>query len=266
MKINNFVRSSFIIKTNVFLDMKIAYQKTNNPNIDIIELDGKLIGNGALELQGYLYTRLDKGKFYQLMNLKGVQKIDALGIKVICDFVNRGMRIGLFNVEGEIRMMLRMSGKEEMVNIYNEMNADKVFSMFEKEVSWTEDKSTQGLKNRKYPRISTDFPAEFKYHPGHNGVISGMARVINLSEGGLLAGHIVAMNTKNGEILSRPRISGQELYGMNFRLNGGSDVVETNGECIREFSSNDKVSAGIRFKGMSQDHKEKIRDYVYNVF
>ena len=58
---------------------------------------------------------------------------------------------------------------------------------------------------------------------------------MNLSEGGLFVDHIMVMNTKNGKILSRPEIFGHELYGINFKLNGSSDVVETKGECVSEF-------------------------------
>ncbi|MGR3219172.1 MAG: PilZ domain-containing protein [Candidatus Anammoxibacter sp.] len=241
--------------------MKITNHKTDNPEIDLIELAGELIGSGAIELQDYLYGRLDKGWRYQLMNLQSVHRVDGLGIKVICDFVKRAMAIGLFNVEADIRMMLRLSGKEGLVRLYNETDSAKVVTMFENDVIKADIKN-EGPKNRLHTRITTGFQAEFKYHPCHNGVITGRTRVINLSEGGLMACDISAVHEKNGETVKNPELEGQELYGMNFRLNGDSDVIEARGECIREYRENDKLCAGIRFKDINNDHKEKIRDYV----
>ncbi|MGR3318739.1 MAG: PilZ domain-containing protein [Candidatus Anammoxibacter sp.] len=90
--------------------------------------------------------------------------------------------------------------------------------------------------------------------------------MINLSEGGLMAYDISAIHDKNGKTVENPALVGQELYGMNFRLNGGNDVIDTKAECVREFRNNEKLSAGIRFKDMSKDNREKISDYINNSF
>lgn len=240
--------------------MKITLHNTHNPNVKIIEPLGELTGNGALELQNYLYTCLDEGKHNLLINLKHVKNIDSLGIIILEHFVNRGIHFRLFNAGTDIRSMLRISGKESILSIYNETDCDKVASLFEKEILGKKDKG--GIKNRRHPRINTFFPADFKYNPGHNGVISCKANILNLSEGGALADQILAIDAKKGEITVPSEIAGQELYGLRFELNGGSGFIETIGKCVREFKKGEKLSAGIRFKGMKKDYKKMIRDYV----
>jgi len=215
----------------------------------------------ATELERYLYGRLDQAKYYLLINLKHVETIDSLGIKALEHFINRGVRVRLLNARSKISAILRMSGKDALVKICDMADSKNAASLFEKEVLGK--KAKGGIKKRRHPRIDTFFSAYFKYHPGHNGVISAKTNILNLSEGGALAGQIIALNTKNGEILGQPEIAGQELYDLKFKLNGGPEFIKTKAECAREIKTDTKMSAGIRFKGMKIDCKGMIRDYVY---
>lgn len=245
--------------------MKITRDKTKNSRIEIVSLYGNLEDEGALDLRNYLFAGLDKRRMYQLFDLQHVKKIDALGIQILSYFAHRGIMIGLFHVEAEIRMMLRVSGKEDIINIYNEIDRDKVISRFESDVLKAKGKHEKSIENRRYQRVAVNFPTAFNYYQNHNDLILGRAKVVNISEGGLLVHHIVAMSKNSGQMLSRPDIYGKEFFYLNFLLNGKpNNVVETKGKCVREFRSGETLAAGICFKDMSQDSKAMVRNLVNN--
>ncbi len=126
-------------------------------------------------------------------------------------------------------------------------------------------KAGHGTNNRAYPRVSTLIPTEFKYHPGHNGVISGKANILNLSEGGLLMGEVTASHEKSGEGITDPVIEGEELYDLRFELTDNLGAVETKGECVRENKTQkNEISAGISFRDIKQDSTQRIRSYIQN--
>ena len=243
--------------------MKIKSQCTSNPKVQIIEVSSNLTGRGAIELQEYLLKRLDEGKLYQIINLKHVRKIDGLGINILHKLISRGMRICLFNVRTEIRGMIRLSGKDDLIKTYKETDCDKVVSKFEKEM--LEEKSTfkDDVKRRCFQRVNTSLQTEFKSLTSHNGEITYRAVIENLSEGGVLINKINAFNKKTEEIVNALEMVGKELRDINFSLNGGSQLIETNGECVWEDGVNEEGYAGIRFKNIKQNHKEMIKDYVY---
>ena len=81
----------------------------SNPKIEVIEVIGGLIGNGALEIQTRLYRCLDEGRCCQIIDLEHVNQIDGLGITILENFVSRGLQIRLINVKPEIQGMIRMA-------------------------------------------------------------------------------------------------------------------------------------------------------------
>jgi anti-anti-sigma factor len=242
--------------------MKITSYRTYNPKIEVIEVKGDLTGRGAMELKEYLYSCLDESKCKYIINLKHARKINGLGISILVDLIRRGMQIRLFNISSEVRSMLRLSKKEDIIKVYNETDCDKVVSLFEKETLEEKDKGKDYIMGRRHPRIDTFFLAEFKYHPGHNGVVMCKADILNLSKGGIFADKIKTINTKTGKIVSRLEIAGQEFFDLRFKLNGSSEFIETKGECVWEKKKDENLCIGIRFKGMSKIYTDRIGDYV----
>jgi hypothetical protein len=123
---------------------------------------------------------------------------------------------------------------------------------------WTEHRTNI----RVYRRIGTLLPVEFKYHPGHNGAISGKANILNLSEGGLLIGEIRVCHENSGEGIPDPVIEGEELYDLRFKLLGGFGAIDARGECVRGDKTHSDVRAGISFKDIKQDDMQRIRSYI----
>jgi anti-anti-sigma regulatory factor len=250
--------------------MNIISKRTSNKNIHIMVILSELTGRGAMEIEEHLFASLDEGKCYQIINLKHVQKIDGLGINILHKFVSRGMLIRLFNVSTEIRGMLRLSGKENVIKTYKEIDCNKVVSIFEKEISEKKDTVKNTSRGRRHPRINTLFLTEFKYHPDHNGVAVCKANVLNLSEGGILADIIMVIGKKTGEKVNKPEIVGKELYDLRFNLtrpceDGSSEFFETKGVCVWEEKKNGRLCVGIRFKDTRKENEDKVRDYVYKM-
>lgn len=242
--------------------MKFMYGYSKNPEIEILNIIGDLTGGGAIKLKEHLYLSLDKGKCCILLNLKSVENIDGLGIKVICDMVNRGMQIGLFNVNADIRMMFKMDRKEGIVKVYNGIDSEKVINSFEKDISIGKRKSQKLPKKRCHCRIKTDFPVEFKYFLSDTSVVLGKGRVINLSEGGMFANEILAFNTMGDEEIYNHTILEKDLHEIIFKLNSGPDIIEISGKCVREFRCEGILSAGILFEQMKQSDRNLIKEYV----
>lgn len=241
-----------MIKTNKPIDKKIV----------IIAPIGSLSGSYALGFQDYLNDCLDEAKCFQLIDLKRLDNIDGLGIKALYDFMERGGQVRLFNVNHQIRWMLEMGKGDNAITIYDESNIDLVVSMFEKEISDNEYRIKSARKSRQHVRVDTDLRAEFKYHPAHNGVITGRANVINLSESGMLADEISLFCETKGVSIDRPVINDIELYDIQFRLDKETEHIKTDGRCIRIIEKFDKLCAGIRFEKMQIGHRDKIKDFI----
>ncbi len=243
--------------------MNISSLHTQTIKTKIINIMSEMTGNSAINLQRDFFKYLDEGKCYLLINLKHVKKIDGLGIRFLEHFAKRGVYIGLFNVGVGLRYMLMISGREQHFKIYEETEPDEVVSVFEKERL---EVNTNGpcIKKRHYPRIGTSFQAGLKYQPVNNGVILDKATILNLSENGLLASHITALNSKDVEPVTFSKTNANNLYDIKFRLNGHSYPFEIKGECVRETMTKGRSCVGIRFKDMKHDYKIMTRDFVLN--
>ncbi|KHE90603.1 MAG: PilZ domain-containing protein [Candidatus Scalindua rubra] len=115
---------------------------------------------------------------------------------------------------------------------------------------------------RVYRRVNTLLPVAFKYHPSHNGVISGKANILNLSEGGLLVGEISVCHEDSGEDILDPVMEGEELYDLRFELLGGFGAIHARGDCVRSLKAHRDVRVGIRFKDIKESDIRKVRSYV----
>lgn len=114
--------------------MKIKTYTHSNPEIEILEINGELTGQGAIRFEEYLYSSLDRGSFSKIINLKYMKKADGLGLNVLEYFINHGMRIRLFNAGLEMQKLLNISGKGAIIKLYNCQEPDEAALLFEKEI------------------------------------------------------------------------------------------------------------------------------------
>lgn len=232
----------------------------SNPQIETIGVVGGLTGNGALELQSRLYRCLDKGRCYQIIDLEHVNQIDGLGVEILENCMSRGLQIRLINVKPEILGMIRIAKKESLLNIiYNEKDYARAASLLEKDISERKVLPKEGLlKKRQHHRVETSFPSEFKYSVDGGATLCS-ANILNLSEGGVLASLIVAVNENTREAVA---MAEREIYDLKFKLNGDETSITTRGKCVREFMTGETLCAGIHFDDVNHHQRELIRTFV----
>lgn len=243
--------------------MKISTYSHSNTEIEIIEISGELTGRNAVRLEEYLYTSLDEGRCSKIINLKNMKKADGLGIRVLENFINRGMRIRFLNAGLEILNLLKLSGKDDIIKLYDCHEPHEAILLFENEIHEEKSALKDDIKKRDFQRVDTSLQTEFKTQSSHSGEITYRAVIKNLSEGGILINQINTCNKKTEDTANALQMVYKELSQIKFSLNGVSRLVETNGECVWEASVNEERYVGVRFKNMKQNHNEMIMDYVY---
>ncbi|GAB60827.1 MAG: STAS domain-containing protein [Candidatus Jettenia sp.] len=261
----NFIREKQKIKEMITCTvMKIISHPSyaGGSAIQVLEIFGEIIGQEVFELEWYLYTCLDEGRYNLLIDLRQVKKIDGLGIQIFKNVISRGMQIRLFNVGPDIQRMLRISGNADFVKIYYETDCDQVISSFKKDIEEKKRIINGNIIKRCYPRIHTFFQASFQSHAGNSSTISCRANIINLSEGGVFAEILTAIDAKSGEIVRCADIEGQGLRNFEFSLNDSSETVKAQGQCVREIMNGHKAYAGIQFQDMEQEGKDKVQAYI----
>ncbi len=233
-----------------------------NNEVNVVESLRNMNARESEELQEYLFGCLDKGKNIHLINCANVKKIDGLGINTICYFIERGMHINLFNVHSEVRGILKLSGKESLINIIRGSGIDEVVSLLENEM--LEEKGLMGDTERRrlQTRVSTYFPAKFKYYNDTKEVVNATADIVDLSERGMQMSQIKISGDLTGGYGDHSYIKGLDLHDIKYELNGSSEVVEASGVCVWESNRVDNLSAGIHFKEMSNKGKNRILKYV----
>lgn len=249
--------------------MKVVFHRSHNDKIEIIKLFGGLNGNGALELKNRMFSHMDENmcKKYAIIDFERVNKIDGLGIDILEYFVQRGINIYLFNVKMEIRSILDMAGKKEIIDrIYDETDGDRAISMLEKDILEKSNEVEKNIRMRGGARIETLFPVNFKYSSNKNETILCSANVQNISECGIFISEIKSVDLKKKKNVNCADIVGQEFYDIRFELGKGSKTIETDGVYVWNNLTNDNFGIGIRFKNMLKDYRQIIRHYVYNVF
>lgn len=234
-----------------------------NPKIEVIEVIGGLIGNEALEVQDYLYRCLDEGKCYQIIDLEQTNQIDGLGMALFENFISRGLEMRLINAKPEVKSVISMAKKESLFRImYEEKDHAKAISLFERDILETKGFSEEGnVKKRYHIRIPTSFPSEFTCLRNQE-TASGRSIILNLSEGGVLAGHIAVMKENTREVVPVQEMLGQEISDLKFTLSDDSDPITTRGRCVRAFMVRESLYAGIRFEETTHHQGEMIRSFV----
>ncbi len=110
--------------------LKISSHQLKDSDLEIIELEGCLTGNGAMQLYDHLYYCFDNGRNCQLISFKGVERVGGVAVNVLAELSQSGLNIGLFAVSSEIWQYLEQSGKLGDVHIYDEQDEDKTVNLF----------------------------------------------------------------------------------------------------------------------------------------
>ncbi|MDR4508395.1 MAG: PilZ domain-containing protein [Candidatus Brocadiaceae bacterium] len=249
-------------RVGVHTKMELYLRKIGNQKIFFATVAGDLVGSGALDLQERLSAFLEKDRPFLLINLKKTKRIDGLGINILDNIFSKSKYVRLFNVSQEVRMMFVISGKDLFLRCtYNETDSEKAVLLFGKEFFRSNNKVV--TNNRRFPRVATLIPTTFTYYPGYNGVITGMANIFNLSEGGIMVGNIMVIHTQSGKIVEQPELVGLELYDLEFTLQENLQTIKTKGKCLWEAKENNQFRLGVRFTEIGRNDQVKIRAYAF---
>ena len=251
--------------------MKIVSRNSNNPKVGIVELTGGLNGSGALELKNWLFNYIDKDKSRSdlLINLGRVTKIDGLGISILENFLSRGINFRLLSVRPEIRLMLRLANKKDILEkIYYKIDCIDAISIFAKEILGRKNGTNNSIKKRRHPRVKTLFSAEFKYVSDKNSnakdsEILCNAQVLNLSESGLFASNVKAVELKKKKLVSQPGLLGKKL---DLEVNVNGNCIKTSAKCIWKSDIDNNLSVGVSFLNIRYGYKRIINEHIYNLF
>ncbi len=116
--------------------MKIILLEPQNQEIAVAKLIGGLNGRSAIELEDWLLSHVVAKMNSIAMNFERVERIDGLGVAVLEHIINKGIDIRLFNVCTEIRAVLKLAKKEELLNIiYNETDDNKAALLLKNEIA-----------------------------------------------------------------------------------------------------------------------------------
>ncbi len=246
--------------------MNILTRKQNIPKLEIIRVNYELRARGALQLADTLYSSLDNGERYKIIDLADVTEADGMWIKIMEYFTKRGLWLRLFNVGLDIQNLLTLSGKNKIIKTINSQDINEAVYLFEEEIMNEDYNSMDSVMGRLYPRIATHFQTEFIITGHPDGEIQCKANVLNLSEEGLHAVLILSFNTKTGQIVKTPDMVNMELSDIHFELNGFPIQISTEGRCVWKTDKDEKTYIGIQFKNMKQVYTETITDYVLAEF
>ena len=116
--------------------MKIILHQAENNEIAVAKLVGGLNGRSAIELEDWLLSHVVAKKICIAMNFERVERIDGLGVSALEHVVNKGIDIRLFNVCMEIREVLRLAEKEDILKIiYNETDENRAALLLKNEIA-----------------------------------------------------------------------------------------------------------------------------------
>ncbi|MGR3319597.1 MAG: STAS domain-containing protein [Candidatus Anammoxibacter sp.] len=244
--------------------MKIISHKTHNPKIEIIEICGDITNSTVLEFKRYLYACLDYGRYNLIIDFKHVGVVDNEIINILSDFGIRDMRIRLFNVSYEAGWIIKKSGRSGILRkIYDVTDHVEAVSLFEREVLKLSRLEKGSINKRIHPRsLKVTLPAEFYYNPGENKIISGQLDILNISEKGALVAKIKVINKLTGRTFNPYRINGEKLYDLQFRLEENRQIIKTTVKCVRDFTVDEKLYAGLIFLDMDENIGGDIKEFV----
>ncbi len=228
--------------------------------IRVVEIVGSFVGNYALDIQRHLYSSLNGEGVYQIVDFNQARQIDGVGIAMLESFLSRGMEIRLINMSPEVRSVIGMAKKESLLQrIYNEKDCERAASLFVKDI--VEKKLRCVPRKRHHARVRASFRAEFNIRK-NGGDFSLNANILDLSEGGVLAGQVVAKNSINDEIGRCEEMVDREIFDLKFKLNGNATSISVQGRCVRAYMLEKVLYAGICFGELDRHQRQIIRSFV----
>ncbi|NQU33925.1 MAG: PilZ domain-containing protein [Bacteroidetes bacterium] len=235
--------------------MNIRTINISRCEIDTIMMMRGLIGHVSIELNGYLHNCIYKSRYIQLIDMNNFTEIDKTGIVALTDFVYHRGNLGLLNVANETMEAIKKVDKNCSIKFYNNMVIEEALFLLKNSFSGG---NVENI-NRRYLRIDTFFNTEFKCNISSK-IIPAFAKVINLSESGMLINNINVFNIVDRNLIDHQQIYCKELYDIKLKTDNEIENQNIEGICVRKVNDDD-FSAGIKFKNIGENIMDSIKNY-----
>ena len=223
--------------------------------IKIIDIQGDLTGPWAVKARQELHALVkneEDGTF--VINLKGIQGIDSLGVKAIAESLPPNRKVTFLNGNLSVMDMFEASSFPAIRVIQSEEELVQCFGS--DLVSFDDDLSDE--EKRQHMRLTTALPVIFTcIDPGGNEVKFG-AIATNLSEAGVFAEYI---NLEDA-VKSQNFVNPYELKLLTLKIKLPNFDLIVKGKVVRRKLDGDQVGIGIEFYQIGEKDRAKIKDFL----
>jgi len=233
--------------------------------IIVLALRGELSGGWARPLQDRLEELESSGSPFVLLNFQDVSSIDSFGLRIISEFLQRGMTIRLAAVRRRVREMIERAG-DVSPSLVLTGESEGVDALREQIAA---DEQMAG-ENRQFPRLRTHLPTDLLVKAGKRWVpLRGF--VHDICEGGVF----VELRPPKGEATPPEPEAAIDLW---FQLPCPRPSLRTEkpkeeavpeekltalqGEIVRVSSRQSLVGCGVHLLEMDRIARDLIAEYV----
>ena len=242
--------------------MEISDRSTGQ--IIVLALRGELAGGWARPLQRRLEELEAGGTPFVLLNFQDVSSIDSFGLRIISEFLQRGMTIRLTAVRRRVREMIEQAG-DVSPSLVLSGETEGVHALQEQLAA---EARTAG-EHRQFPRLRTHLPTDLLVKAGKRWVpLRGF--VHDICEGGVF----VELRPPKGEAAPPEPEAAIDLWFQLPCLRAGRRTAKAEkavpeekltalqGEIVRVSSRQNLFGCGVHLLEMERTARELIADYV----
>ena len=223
--------------------------------VDILDLRGLFVGPWALRGREEIALFIKKHRTKNLLvNLRGLETLDSLGVKAITENLIEGIRGGL--VVGNLSVMEMFARVKPRTDLKFFRTEEEIIHYFGPDLVKWEEKGIE--EKRKYPRLNTALPLEFSYDDDKGEKVFFRAVVTDMSEGGLYAEYLDLEEASMGRMKLNPYDF--KVLDLTIRMPEGGEI-RAQGKVVRMVLEAEQVGMGIEFYEISDQDRVRILNF-----
>lgn len=224
--------------------------------LSIFDIQGDLIGPWAVRAEHEIRLLVSNEKDHAvILNLRPLQMIDSLGVKVIFKSLAQAARSGILT--GSLSVMEMVEAYPDKPEIPVFRNEEELIRQFGAELVSNE--ACGDENKRKHWRMQTALPLVFGCETAQGDRVEFRAIITNLSEGGLFAEYI----DLDDAVKSQSFVNPYELRMLEMSVKlPEQQLILVKGKVVRRKLDGDQVGIGIEFYEIDQESKDKIREFL----
>ncbi|MDD5085898.1 MAG: PilZ domain-containing protein [Candidatus Omnitrophica bacterium] len=223
-------------------------------DVCIFDFRGELTGEWAMKEREEIAAMMKSNPpAKMLINLKGLDDIDTLGVKAIVENMPHRFRGGFMQGSHSVMRMFDRAAKLEDIKLFR--NEEEVIGYFGKDLVECKDKT----ERRRFARLKTALPVEFYYENQFGTKVYFRAIVTDLSEGGLFIEYLDLEEASAGAHDLNP----YDFRLLKFKIKMPDDPpLEAWGKVIRIVNDKDQIGMGIEFYEIEDNGRKRIAEFL----